>query len=191
MTEHFPGPPPRSGGMVSSLSPRETVVLDRMTVRLVAGAEQPEFDRCLEAEHSLASSALVGQTLRCVADLDGQRVALRTFSAPALHLKAREKWIGWTPRQRAPTRVRGEQQPVSRPARTPPFSQSGLPGVRLVPAAALGRLAGTLGPSGAGRRELCGRGAISRHVLPGLRVRGGRGDGGLWPGEPGLSSTAR
>ena len=24
-----------------------------------------------------------------------------TFSAPALHLKARERWIGWSPRQRA------------------------------------------------------------------------------------------
>jgi hypothetical protein len=27
--------------------------------------------------------------------------ALACFSAAALHLKAREKWIGWTPRQRA------------------------------------------------------------------------------------------
>jgi hypothetical protein len=80
---------------------RETAVLDRVTVRLVQDAERPEFDRCLEAEHYLASSALVGETLRYVAELDGQWVALLTFSAPALHLKARERWIGWTPRQRA------------------------------------------------------------------------------------------
>ena len=47
------------------------------------------------------SSVLVGQALRYVAELGGQWLALLTFSAPALHLKARERWIGWTPRQRA------------------------------------------------------------------------------------------
>src|SRR5712691_274527 len=36
-----------------------------------------------------------------VAEVDGQWLALLTFSAPALHLKARERWIGWSPRQRA------------------------------------------------------------------------------------------
>jgi hypothetical protein len=87
--------------MIFDPGQRETAVLDRVTVRLVQDAERPEFDRCLEAEHYLASSALVGETLRYVAELDGQWLALLTFSAPALHLKARERWIGWTPRQRA------------------------------------------------------------------------------------------
>ena len=86
--------------IVAPLQP-ETAVLDRVTVRLVQEAERPEFDRRLEAEHYLASSALVGESLRYVAEVDGQWVALLTFSAPALHLKARERWIGWTPRQRA------------------------------------------------------------------------------------------
>ena len=36
-----------------------------------------------------------------MAELDGQWVALIAFSAAALHLKAREWWIGWSPRQRA------------------------------------------------------------------------------------------
>jgi hypothetical protein len=44
---------------------------------------------------------MVGRTLRYVAELDGEWVALICFSAAALHLKAREKWIGWTPRQRS------------------------------------------------------------------------------------------
>jgi hypothetical protein len=39
--------------------------------------------------------------LRYVAKVEGQWVALLTFSAPALQLKARERWIGWSPRQRA------------------------------------------------------------------------------------------
>jgi len=36
-----------------------------------------------------------------VAELDGQWIALITFSAPALNIKSREKWIQWSPRQRA------------------------------------------------------------------------------------------
>jgi hypothetical protein len=50
---------------------------------------------------AVASAHLAGQTLRYVAELDGQWVALICFSAAALHLKGRERWIGWTPRQRA------------------------------------------------------------------------------------------
>ena len=42
-----------------------------------------------------------GQSLRYGAELDGQWVALLAFGAASLHLKAREKWLGWSPRQRA------------------------------------------------------------------------------------------
>jgi hypothetical protein len=55
----------------------------------------------LGRSHYLASARLASQTLGYGAELGGQWVALRTFSAPALYLKARERWIGWTPRQRA------------------------------------------------------------------------------------------
>ena len=63
--------------------------------------QRATFDRLLEERHYLASARLVGQTLRYVAKLDGQWVALLTFSAAALHFKAREARLGWTPRQRA------------------------------------------------------------------------------------------
>jgi hypothetical protein len=49
----------------------------------------------------LEDSTLVGQSLRYVAELNGRWVALICFSAPALHVKARELWIGWSPSQRA------------------------------------------------------------------------------------------
>ena len=39
-----------------------------------------EFDRLLESQHYLASAHLAGQTLRYVAERDGQWVALLTFS---------------------------------------------------------------------------------------------------------------
>jgi hypothetical protein len=79
----------------------EPDVLKRVTVRSIREDERERFDRTLEAHHSLANARLVGQTLRYVAELDGQWVALVTFSAAALHLKGREKSIRWTPRQRA------------------------------------------------------------------------------------------
>jgi hypothetical protein len=87
--------------MVLSYFQSEADVLGRVTVRLVREEERSRFDRLLEEEHYLASSILVGESLRYVAELDGQWVGLITFSAPALHLKAREQWLGWSPRQRA------------------------------------------------------------------------------------------
>lgn len=79
----------------------ETDLLRRVSVRLLHEPERPEFDRLLEEKHYLHASALLGQSLRYVAELDGQWVALLAFSAAALHLKAREQWLGWSPRQRA------------------------------------------------------------------------------------------
>ena len=79
----------------------EPDILRRLGVRLMREEERAEFDRVLTEEHLLHDPILVGQALRYVADIDGQWVALITFSAASLHLKAREKWIGWSPRQRA------------------------------------------------------------------------------------------
>jgi len=79
----------------------ESEVLDRVAVRLVAEDEVGQFNYYLQEEHYLESSRLAGQSLRYVAEVDGRWVALLTFSASALHLKARERWIGWSPRQRA------------------------------------------------------------------------------------------
>ena len=84
--------------MVASLKTKtsEVDVLKRVSVRLLCEFERPKFDRLLREKHYLHDSTLAGQTLRYVAEVDGQWVALLTFSAAALHLKAREKWIGWT-----------------------------------------------------------------------------------------------
>jgi hypothetical protein len=79
----------------------EPNVLKRVTVRLLEDHERPEFDRLLAEKHYLHEPVLAGQSLRYVAELDGQWVALIAFSAASLHLKAREKWIGWSARQRA------------------------------------------------------------------------------------------
>jgi hypothetical protein len=79
----------------------ERDILKHVQVRLLREEERPAFDALLEQRHYLCSARMVGRTLRYVAELDGAWVALVCFSAAALHLKAREKWIRWTPRQRA------------------------------------------------------------------------------------------
>ena len=65
----------------------EADVLKRVTVRLVREEERGEFDFRLEDQHYLHSARLAGQTLRYVAERDGQWLALICFGAAALHLK--------------------------------------------------------------------------------------------------------
>lgn len=79
----------------------ESSILHRVTVRLIAEADLGRFNYHLEHDHYLESCRYAGQALRYVAEVEGQWVALLTFSAPALKVKAREQWIGWSPRQRA------------------------------------------------------------------------------------------
>jgi hypothetical protein len=79
----------------------ESDFLGKVTVRLLCDNEVGQFNFYLEREHYLESSRFAGQSLRYVAEVDGQWVGLLTFSAPALHLKGREQWIGWSARQRA------------------------------------------------------------------------------------------
>lgn len=81
--------------------PGEAGILSQVKVRLVEENEREEFDRLLVERHYLHSAQLSGQTLRYVAEVEGKWVALLCFGAAALHLKAREQWIGWSPRQRA------------------------------------------------------------------------------------------
>jgi hypothetical protein len=92
---------PEARFMVLANLGTESDVLARVTVRLLREDELGPFNYYLQEEHYLESSRLAGQWLRYVAELDGQWLALLTFSAPALHLKARERWIDWSPRQRA------------------------------------------------------------------------------------------
>lgn len=79
----------------------ETDLLRQVSVRLILAEERERFDKLLEEEHYLKSARLGGQTLRYVAELGGQWLALIAFSGAAPHLKAREDKIRWTPRQRA------------------------------------------------------------------------------------------
>jgi len=87
-------------GMAKLEKAREPTILRRIKVRQVLPEERSQYDELLKERHYLHSARLGGQSLRYVAELDGEWVALITFSGPSPNLKAREKWIKWSPRQR-------------------------------------------------------------------------------------------
>jgi len=88
-------------GMAKPGKAPEPTILRRIKVRQVLPEERERYDELLKERHYLHSARLGGQSMRYVAELDGEWVALITFSAPALNIKSREKWIQWSPRQRA------------------------------------------------------------------------------------------
>lgn len=78
----------------------EQALLDGLTVRLIAATEQARWDELICREHYLKNARLVGEQLRYVAQYQGQWLALLGWSAPAWHLQARDRWLGWSPEQR-------------------------------------------------------------------------------------------
>jgi len=79
----------------------ESDYLRQVSVRLIGAEERERFDALLESQHYLHSARVGGQSLRYVAEVEGQWVGLMVFSGAAPHTKAREDKIRWTPRQRA------------------------------------------------------------------------------------------
>jgi predicted transposase YbfD/YdcC len=81
-------------------TPHEQQVLIHLEVCLVRPDEVARFDQLLVEHHYLKSAQLVGEHLRYVATYRGQWLALSAWNAPALHLKARDAFIGWSQEQR-------------------------------------------------------------------------------------------
>ena len=79
--------------------PAEAPLLASVTVRLLEDAERARFDAELTTKHYLKNATAVGRVLRYVAEYEGQWVALVVFNSPALHLKHRDQWLHWSPRQ--------------------------------------------------------------------------------------------
>ena len=79
---------------------KEQAVLDDLEVALVTEAQdKSRWDQLVIEQHYLKSARLVGEQLRYVAQYQGQWLALLGWNAAALHLKAREAWIGWSGEQ--------------------------------------------------------------------------------------------
>jgi len=83
-------------------APSEQAVLNRVAVTLLGDdpAQRTRFDSLIETEHYLKNSRLVGEQLRYVAHVEGEWLALLSWSAAAYHLGPRDEWIGWSNEQR-------------------------------------------------------------------------------------------
>ena len=80
---------------LAQLSPRS------VTLRLVTEPkEQARWNTLVRRHHYLKEHRLVGESLRYVAEQDGQWIALLGWSSAAFHLRPRDAWIGWTDGQR-------------------------------------------------------------------------------------------
>ena len=66
-----------------------------LVVELLPPDQRERFDQILEAEHYLHNAAAVGAVLRYVVSCRGHWVSLLVFASPALHLKARDRWLEW------------------------------------------------------------------------------------------------
>jgi len=81
-------------------APDEQQVLREMSVRLVRPQEVARFNQLLKTHHYLHRAQLVGEHLRYVVVWQGQWLALAAWSSAALHLAARDQFIGWSEEQR-------------------------------------------------------------------------------------------
>jgi len=78
----------------------EQEILMHLVVSPISPDEVDRFDQLLTQHHYLKEAQLVGEHLRYVATYRGQWLALAAWSAAALHLKARDQFIGWSDEQR-------------------------------------------------------------------------------------------
>ncbi|MFO8164699.1 MAG: ISAs1 family transposase [Desulfatiglandales bacterium] len=66
-----------------------------LVVRPINIAERVLWDTLMARYHYLGFKSLVGKSIRYVAEIQGQWVALLGWSAAALKCKPRDAWIGW------------------------------------------------------------------------------------------------
>jgi len=86
--------------MESTKKPTEQDVLDTVTVRLIHAHEKDRWNRLIKQEHYLHNPTLVGEQLRYIAEVDGNWLALLSWSGAAYHIAGRDLWIGWSDLQR-------------------------------------------------------------------------------------------
>ena len=110
--------------------PAEAPLLAAVTLRLIEDSERERFDEELATKHYLKNAKAVGRVLRYVAEYRGQWVALVVFSSPAFHIKLRDQWLHWSPRQVKERRhLIAQNSPVSGVGRPGPVAQFGVAGL--------------------------------------------------------------
>ena len=74
----------------------EQALLDGLVVYPIGPQDKARWDQLVIEHHYLKNAVLVGEQLRYAACSEDRWVALLGWSAPALHLKARDAWVGWS-----------------------------------------------------------------------------------------------
>jgi len=69
--------------------------IHHLVVRPINITERSEWGTLMAKHHYLGFKSLVGKSIRYVAEMQGQWVALLGWSAAALKCKPRDSWIGW------------------------------------------------------------------------------------------------
>jgi hypothetical protein len=83
-----------------ALPAAEQDILDRLQVVVLSEAESvAQCDRLIVEHHYLHDATLVGEHVRYAAVYRGRWLALASWSAAALHLRERDRFIGWTHEQ--------------------------------------------------------------------------------------------
>ncbi|HHY45726.1 MAG TPA: ISAs1 family transposase [Firmicutes bacterium] len=73
--------------------------LASLVVRLIHPDEEPKWDELMRTHHYLGFERLVGESLKYVAILCDQWVALIGWGTAAFKCVSRDRWIGWSPEQ--------------------------------------------------------------------------------------------
>lgn len=66
-----------------------------LVVRPIVAAERAQWRALMQRHHYLGDAPLVGESLRYVALLEGEAVALLSWAAASLRNRARERYLGW------------------------------------------------------------------------------------------------
>lgn len=75
--------------------------LPPVTLQIASGANlEIMWDELVRRHHYLGYQKLLGHRLKYLAFIEDRPVAALSFSAPALKLRVRDKYIGWSPEQR-------------------------------------------------------------------------------------------
>jgi len=77
-------------------TPLDSTSLKSLIVRPILTEEREGWDRQMAEHHYLGFRSIVGESLRYVAILQGQCVALVGWGAAAFKTGPRDQWIGWT-----------------------------------------------------------------------------------------------
>ena len=76
--------------------PTTPVDIKRVQVRLIGTHERAQWDALMRTHHYLGFVAMVGRSLRYVAQIDDHWLALLGWASPALKVASRDDWIGWS-----------------------------------------------------------------------------------------------